>query len=100
MLLGAVVDHEGAASGVAVGAGLVLAALGGCMFPLELFPDTLRTVANITPHAWGYEAFAQIQRHAGGLADIGLELGVLAAMALVLVLAGSWALRRSTARAM
>src|SRR5690625_1520126 len=100
MLLGAVVDHEGAASVVAVGAGLVLAALGGCMFPLELFPDTLRTVANITPHAWGYEAFAQIQRHAGGLADIGLELGVLAAMALVLVLAGSWALRRSTARAM
>lgn len=100
MLLGAVVDHEGAASGVAVGLGLVLAALGGCMFPLELFPDTLRTVANITPHAWGYEAFAQIQRHAGGLGDIGLELGVLAAMALVLVLLGSRALRRSTARAM
>lgn len=100
MLLGSMIDHEGAASGVAVGGGLVLAALGGCMFPLELLPDTLRTVANITPHAWGYEAFAEIQRHAGGLADIGLELGVLAGMALVLVVLGSWALRRSIARAM
>ncbi|HLT83154.1 MAG TPA: ABC transporter permease [Phototrophicaceae bacterium] len=100
MLLGAVMDHEGAANGVAVGVGLVLGALGGCMFPLELFPDTLRTVAHATPHAWGYEAFAEIQRHGGGLVDIAPQLGVLVAMALVLVLAGSWALRRSVARAM
>ncbi|WP_152191806.1 ABC transporter permease [Georgenia satyanarayanai] len=100
MLLGALMDHEGAANGVAVGLGLVLAALGGCMFPLELMPDTLRTVAHVTPHAWGYEAFAEIQRHDGGLADIAPQLGVLAAMAAVLVLLGAWALRRSVARAM
>ena len=100
MLLGSLMDHEGAANGVAVGGGLVLAALGGCMFPLELFPDTLRTVANVPPHAWGYQAFAQIQRHNGGLLDIAPHLGVLAAMALVLVLLGAWALRRSVARAM
>jgi len=100
MLLGAVVDHEGAATGVSVGLGLVLGALGGCMFPLELFPDTLQTVAHITPHAWGYDAFAQIQRHSGGLADIGVELAVLAAMAVALVALGSVALRRGAARAM
>ena len=100
MLLGAVMDNEGAANGVAVGGGLVLAALGGCMFPLEMFPDTLRTVANVTPHAWGYEAFAEIQRHDGGLLDIAPQLGVLAAMAIGLVLLGALALRRSAARAM
>lgn len=100
MLLGSLMDHEGAANGVAVGIGLVLGALGGCMFPLELFPDSLRTVAHGTPHAWGYLAFAQLQRHAGGPADIAPHLGVLAGMALVLVLAGAWALRRSVARAM
>jgi len=99
MLLGSVMDHEGAANGVAVGVGLVLGALGGCMFPLELFPDTLRTVANVIPHSWGYRAFAEIQRHAGGVVDIAPHLGVLAGMALVLVLAGAWALRRSVARA-
>jgi len=100
MLLGAVMDNEGAANGVAVGGGLVLAALGGCMFPLEMFPDTLRTVADVTPHAWGYEAFAEIQRHDGGLLDIAPQLGVLAAMAIGLVLLGALALRRSAARAM
>ncbi|WP_454085213.1 ABC transporter permease [Georgenia sp. Marseille-Q6866] len=100
MVLGSLMDHEGAANGVGVGLGLVLAALGGCMFPLELMPDTLRTVAHATPHAWGYEAFAEIQRHDGGLADIAPQLGVLAAMAVVLVGLGAWALRRSVARAM
>lgn len=100
MVLGSLMDHEGAANGVSVGLGLVLAALGGCMFPLELMPDTLRTVAHATPHAWGYEAFAEIQRHEGGLVDIAPQLGVLATMALLLVLLGAWALRRSVARAM
>ncbi|WP_324651110.1 ABC transporter permease [Georgenia sp. H159] len=100
MLLGSVMDHEGAANGLAVGLGLVLGALGGCMFPLELFPDTLRTVAHVTPHAWGYEAFAELQRHSGGLMDIAPYLAVLAAMALLLIGFGAWALRRSVARAM
>jgi ABC-2 type transport system permease protein len=70
------------------------------MTPLEFFPDALRTAAHITPHAWGYDAFAKIQRHDATFSDIALELGVLAAMAVVLLLVGSWALRRSLARAM
>ncbi|MDQ3383099.1 MAG: ABC transporter permease [Actinomycetota bacterium] len=100
MLLGSVLDNNAAASGVGVGLGLVLAGLGGGMAPLEVFPDTMRQVAHVTPHAWAYEAFAEIQRHDGGLLDILPQLGVLAAMALVLLLAGGWALRRSLARAM
>jgi ABC-2 type transport system permease protein len=100
MLVGALMDNEGAASGVGIGAGLVLAALGGCMMPLEFFPDTMRTIANITPHAWAYEAFAEIQRQEGTLADILPQLGVLLGMALVLLALGTWALRRSLVRSM
>jgi ABC-2 type transport system permease protein len=100
MLIGSLLDNDGAAGGVGVGVGLVFAALGGCMLPLEFFPDTLRTVAHITPHAWAYEAFAQIQRHDGGLVDILPQLGVLAAMAATLLALGTLALRRSMARAM
>ena len=100
MLLGTLVDNEGAAVGIGVGLGLTLAALGGSMFPLEFFPDTMRTVANVTPHAWGYEAFAELQRRDGTLLDVLPQLGVLAAMALVLVTLGAWSLRRSLARAM
>lgn len=99
MVLGSVVDNDAAAGGVGVGLSLVLAALGGGMYPLELFPDTLRTVAHITPHAWASEALAQVQRHDGGLLDIVPQLGVLLGFAAVLVLAGTWLLRRSLERA-
>jgi ABC-2 type transport system permease protein len=100
MLIGSLMDNEGAASGLGVGAGLVLAALGGCMLPLDFFSDTLRTIAHVTPHAWATDAFAQIQRHDGTLGDILPQLGVLAAMALALLALGSWALRRSLSRAL
>ena len=100
MVIGVVADNEGLASGLAVGGGLVLAALGGCMMPLEFFPDSLRPVAFLTPHAWGYEAFAEIQRHGGTLLDILPQLGVLAGMAALWLTVGSWLLRRSLARAM
>jgi ABC-2 type transport system permease protein len=100
MLLGALMDNEAAATGVGVGLGLVLAGIGGGMVPLEIFSDTLRTVAHVTPHAWAYEAFAELQRHEGGLVDVLPQLGVLAAMAAAVLALGAWALRRSLERAM
>lgn len=100
MLLGTTLDNEGAANGLGIGLGLVLAALGGAMFPLELFPDGMRTVAMISPHSWGYEAFAEIQRRSGALADIAPQLAALAVMAAGLVVVGAWSLRRSMTRPM
>ncbi len=100
MVLGSVLDNDSAAGGAGVGLGLVLAALGGCMLPLELFPDALQTVAHITPHAWAYEAFGEIQRHDAGLGDILPQLAVLAAMAGALLGLGTWGLRRSMTRAL
>lgn len=100
ILVGTLLENEGAASGAGVGLGLVLAALGGSMFPLELFPDTMRTISRVTPHSWAYEALADIQRRDAGLLDVLPQLGVLAAMALALAVLGGWTLRRSLARAM
>lgn len=100
MVVGVVMDGEGPASGISVGAGLVLAALGGCMVPLELFTDSLRRVAMFTPHAWGYQALADIQRRDAGVLDVLPELAVLAGMAAVVLAAGALLLRRSLARAM
>jgi ABC-2 type transport system permease protein len=100
ILLGTLLENEGAAGGLGVGLGLVLAALGGSMLPLELFPDTIRPVANLTPHAWAYDALADIQRRSGTLVDVLPQLGVLAGMAFLLAALGAWSLRRSLSRAM
>ena len=100
MIIGVLADNEGLAIGLAVGGGLVLGALGGAMVPLEIFGDTMRSVALVTPHAWGYEAMAEIQRRGGGVLDILPQLGGLLAMAAAALALGAWLLRRSLARAM
>lgn len=100
MMVGSVMDNDTAAAGVGVGAGLVLAGLGGCMVPPEFFPETLAAVSFATPHRWAYEALATIQRHDGTLGDVLPELGVLAGMAAALLALGAWLLRRSLNRAL
>ena len=100
MIIGSVMDNEGAAAGVGIGAGLVLGALGGCMTPLEFFPETLQRVAHVTPHTWAYEALAEIQRRDAGLVDVLPQLAVLVAMAVALLAVGAVVLRRSMERAM
>ncbi len=73
--------------------GLGLAALGGCMVPLEIFPDTMVKVAHITPHAWALDGFSELIRHGGTIVSIGPELAVLAVFAAALLALGTWRLR-------
>lgn len=88
-LLGVTMRNEQQAGGVAMVLGIGLGALGGSMFPLELFPDAVRVVAHLTPHAWANDAFSVIIGSGGGLTDVLVELAVLAAYgAVLLVLAG------------
>ena len=94
MLFGSVLKNEQQA-GALVPFGLALAALGGSMVPLEVFPDTMRTIARVTPHAWANDAFEQLIAHDVGIADIAPELAVLGGFAAVSLLVGSLLLRRS-----
>lgn len=94
MLVGSLLTSEQQAISVGLLVGLGAAALGGSMVPLEIFPETLRNIAHITPHAWGNDAFATLLRKNGGVADIVTELGVLAGFAAGLLLLSSWLLRR------
>lgn len=93
MLSGALFSNDQQASSVGVMLGLGVAALGGSMAPLEVFSDTMRDIAHVTPHAWANDAFATLVRHDGGLFDILPELGILAAMAAALLALATWRLR-------
>ncbi len=94
MLLGATFDNDQQAGSVGIFASLGLAALGGCMMPLEFFSGPMLTVAHFTPHAWGLDAFAELVRRNGTIVDILPELAVLAGFAVVLLSLASWQLRR------
>jgi ABC-2 type transport system permease protein len=98
MLMGSVFHNDQQAGGLGVLAGLGLAALGGAMVPIEIFPDTMQTVAKFTPHAWGIDAFAELVRRDGSLIDILPQLGVLLAFAAVLLLLATWRLHRVLTR--
>lgn len=98
MLLGSALRSEGTVNSLALLLGLGLAVVGGTVIPLETLSGGMRTLAYLTPHAWGYEGFAELVRHGGGLTDILPQLGVLAAYAAVLLLLGVWAMRRALTR--
>jgi ABC-2 type transport system permease protein len=98
MLIGAVMTNDEQAAGITVMVGLALGALGGAMLPLELFASTLRTIAHVTPHAWAIDAFTDMTRRGATLPDVLPEVGVLAAMAVVLFAIASWRLRVTLTR--
>ncbi|GIH92318.1 ABC transporter permease [Planobispora siamensis] len=99
MLLGSVFRSPGPPGAVALVLGLGLAGLGGSMMPLESFGETMRTLAHLTPHAWGYEGFARLVRHGDTLPGILPQLGVLSGYAAVLLALGAWRLRRALCQA-
>ncbi len=98
LLLGGLCRTENGAGSLALFFGLGLGVLGGTAIPLDTFEGTMRQVAHVTPHAWGYDAFAALVRHGAGIGDILPQLAVLAAFAAVLLTTGVLAMRRAMLR--
>jgi ABC-2 type transport system permease protein len=98
MLMGALFSNDQQAGGLGVLIGLGLAAFGGAMAPIEIFPDTMQTVAKATPHAWAIDAFTELVRRDGTVVDILPQLGVLLAFAAVFLVLAAWRLQRVLTR--
>jgi ABC-2 type transport system permease protein len=90
MLLGSTFSNEQQAGGIAVFLALILAALGGAMVPLEIFPPTMLKVAHLTPHAWALDGLSELIRFDGGVADIVVETGVLLGFGAALIGIAGW----------
>jgi ABC-2 type transport system permease protein len=98
MLVGSVFSNDSQASGAGVGLGLGMAALGGSMVPLELYPATVARVAHLTPHAWANEAMAELVRRDGTITDILPQLAALGLFAVVVSIVGAVTLQRALSR--
>ncbi|WP_327714312.1 ABC transporter permease [Streptomyces sp. NBC_00490] len=80
------------AVGPALGIGLGM--LGGCMWPLALVPDWLRSAGHAVPQAWAVDAWTTLLSRNGDLTSILRELAVLAGFATVLLALATVLLRR------
>ncbi|MET9315780.1 ABC transporter permease [Kribbella sp. NPDC003505] len=85
MLSGALFKTPDQASAIGPVIGIAFAMLGGCMWPLEIVPNAVRTLGHVTPHAWAVDAWITVLSRNGGVADIAGNLAVLAAFAVAML---------------
>jgi ABC-2 type transport system permease protein len=95
MVMGSVLQNASQAGAMGVFLGLVLAAIGGCMVPLEIFPPVMYRIAHLFPHAWAIEALNASIATGAAPTEVSTELWVLAAYAAGLLAIASVLLRRS-----
>jgi len=91
--LGTFVKTEGQASGLSIMLGMVMALLGGCWYPIELFPQFVRTAVKVLPTAWAMQGMLDIVLRGQGLSAILPEAGVLLGFAAVFFVVGIWRFR-------
>lgn len=97
MLIGAVANNAEQAGSLGVFAGLGVGAIGGAMVPPEIFPEPMATISWFTPHRWALDGFRELIA-GGGLTAILPQLGVLLAVAAVLLALATWRLRVAITR--
>lgn len=98
MLIGALLRTPEQAGSIGPMAGIAMGMLGGCMWPLEIVPETMQRIGHAFPHAWAMDAWIELIGRGGTIADITTELAVLAGFVLVLLPLGAWRLQRALVR--
>ncbi len=86
--LGTFVKTESQASGLSIMLGMVMALLGGCWYPLEMFPQVVQKVVKILPTSWAMQGLLDIVSRGKGLMEILPTAGVLMGFAVVFFVIG------------
>jgi ABC-2 type transport system permease protein len=91
--MGTFIKTEGQASGLSVMFGMVFALMGGCWYPLELFPPAIQNAVKILPTTWAMQGMLDLVLRGGGLQEILPEAGVLLGFAVIFFSVGVWRFR-------
>jgi ABC-2 type transport system permease protein len=75
--LGTFVKTEGQASGLSIMTGMVMALLGGCWYPLEMFPKAVQGAVQILPTTWAMRGMLDIVLRGQGVGAVLPEAAVL-----------------------
>ncbi len=87
-MLGTFVKTESQGNGISIMVGMVMAMMGGCWYPIELFPQVIRTAAKIFPTTWAMQGMLDIVTRGQGPSGVWLETLVLLGFALVFFIIG------------
>ena len=91
--LGTLVKTEGQANGLAIMLGMVMALLGGCWYPIELFPQFVRAAVKVLPTSWAMQGMLDIVLRGQGLAGVLPEALVLLGFSALFFFFGVWRFR-------
>ena len=91
--MGTFIKTEGQASGLSIMFGMVFALMGGCWYPLELFPPAIQNAVKVLPTTWAMQGMLDLVLRGGGLMDILPEAGVLLGFAALFFSVGVWRFR-------
>ncbi len=86
--MGTFIKTEGQASGLSIMFGMVFALMGGCWYPLELFPPAIQNAVKILPTRWAMQGMLDLVLRGGGLPDVLPEAAVLLGFAVVFFTVG------------
>jgi ABC-2 type transport system permease protein len=89
-MLGTFVKTPAQAQDLSIMLGMVMALMGGCWYPLELFPQVVRNLVKILPTTWAMQGLLDLVLRGRGLVEILPEAGVLLGFAAVFFGIGIW----------
>ena len=92
-MLGTFIKTAGQADGISVMLGMVFALMGGCWYPLELFPPAIQSVVKVLPTTWAMQGMLDLVLRGRGLQDILPEAAVLLGFAVIFFSVGVWRFR-------
>jgi len=95
LMLATLAKTQRSASSLAVITSLVLAPLGGCWWPLFLYPQWLQNIAHVTPHAWATTGFNKIMIFGAGFGAAVPSMIALIVFTVVFGLIAVWRFRAS-----
>jgi len=86
--MGTFIKSEGQATSLSIMLGMLMALLGGCWYPLELFPQAVQSAVRVLPTTWAMDGLVDLSVRGGGFADILPEAGVLLGFAVLFLIIG------------
>ncbi len=90
VIIGTASRTEEQATALAVVIGIATGMLGGCLYPLDVVDETVRTVGHLVPQAWAMDAFIKLIYHGASFANVVPEIAALALFAAIMTTLAVW----------